>query len=83
MRHRVLAYMGVALGLHLGAKLYVPGITFLLVMGFLLYTLAQSESGDQLIWTLKRIRPIAGAVLIMGFISGIVAMSPFGSELRQ
>ncbi len=47
-RRRTLAWLGVALGLCLGAKLYVPAFTFLLVMGFLVGALIQEshESGS-------------------------------------
>ena len=34
-RRRTLLFLGVSLGLCLGSKLYVPGVTFLLVTGFI------------------------------------------------
>ena len=41
-----LAALGITLGLCLGSKLYVPGVTFLLVMGFLWFTLMRpSQDG--------------------------------------
>src|SRR5262249_14666603 len=40
-RRRLLLGLGVALGLCLGSKLYIPAITFLLVTGFLVYAVAR------------------------------------------
>jgi Gpi18-like mannosyltransferase len=40
-RRRILPWLGLALGLCLASKLYIPAITFLLVMGFLVYVLAK------------------------------------------
>ena len=42
-RRRILPWLGLALGLCLASKLYVPAITFLLVTGFLLYVLAKEH----------------------------------------
>jgi len=44
-RRRVLLWIGLALGLCLASKLYVPAITFLLVTGFILYVLAKERFG--------------------------------------
>ncbi len=43
-RRIILVPLGVVLGLCLGAKLYVPGITFLLVIGFVGFTLWRPDS---------------------------------------
>ena len=40
-RRRILPWIGLALGLCLASKLYIPAITFLLVMGFLVYVIAR------------------------------------------
>jgi 4-amino-4-deoxy-L-arabinose transferase-like glycosyltransferase len=40
-RRRLLPWIGLALGLCLAGKLYIPAITFLLVTGFILYVLAR------------------------------------------
>ncbi len=40
-RRRLLPWIGLALGLCLAGKLYIPAITFLLVTGFILYVLAK------------------------------------------
>ena len=42
-RRRVLPWIGLALGLCLASKLYIPAITVLLVMGFILYVLAKER----------------------------------------
>ena len=42
-RRRILPWLGLALGLCLSAKLYIPAITFLLVTGFMLYVLASEK----------------------------------------
>jgi len=42
-RRRVLPWIGLALGLCLASKLYIPAITFLLVTGFILYVLAKDR----------------------------------------
>ena len=43
-RRRLLPLIGLALGLCLSGKLYIPGITFLLVTGFMLYVLGQEKT---------------------------------------
>lgn len=42
-RRRILPWIGLALGLCLSGKLYIPAITFLLVTGFMLYVLAKER----------------------------------------
>jgi Gpi18-like mannosyltransferase len=42
-RQRILPWIGLALGLCLASKLYVPGITFLLVLGFIVYVIARDR----------------------------------------
>ena len=42
-RRRILPWIGLALGLCLASKFYIPAITFLLVMGFILYVLARDR----------------------------------------
>ncbi len=42
-RRRTLPWIGLALGLCLASKFYIPAITFLLVMGFILYVLAKDR----------------------------------------
>ncbi len=42
-RRRILPWIGLALGLCLASKFYIPAITFLLVMGFILYVLAKER----------------------------------------
>ncbi len=42
-RRRILPWIGLVLGLCLASKFYIPAITFLLVMGFILYVLARDR----------------------------------------
>ncbi len=42
-RRRILPWIGLALGLCLASKFYIPAVTFLLVMGFILYVLAKDR----------------------------------------
>src|SRR5579862_8790244 len=42
-RQRILPWIGLALGLCLASKLYVPGITLLLVLGFIVYVIARDH----------------------------------------
>jgi Gpi18-like mannosyltransferase len=42
-RRRLLPWIGLALGLCLAGKLYIPAITFILVTGFILYVLAKGK----------------------------------------
>lgn len=42
-RRRILPWIGLALGLCLASKFYIPAITFLLVTGFILYVLAKER----------------------------------------
>jgi dolichyl-phosphate-mannose-protein mannosyltransferase len=76
-RRRTLIYMGLSLGLCLGSKLYVPGITFLLVMGFVAYTLARPEPDETPHLNLARGRKIVGALLMMGSISTFLYLATF------
>jgi Gpi18-like mannosyltransferase len=43
-RRKLLAWIGLTLGLCLASKLYIPAITFLLVMGFILYVLVREQA---------------------------------------
>src|SRR3984957_8186858 len=42
-RQRILPWIGLALGLCLASKLYIPAITFLLVLGFIVYVIARDR----------------------------------------
>ncbi|HXD90711.1 MAG TPA: phospholipid carrier-dependent glycosyltransferase, partial [Candidatus Binataceae bacterium] len=42
-RRRILPWIGLALGLCLASKLYIPAITFLLVIGFIVYVIARDR----------------------------------------
>jgi dolichyl-phosphate-mannose--protein O-mannosyl transferase/Gpi18-like mannosyltransferase len=84
-RRRLLLVIGMVLGLCLGSKLYVPGITFLLVSAFLLFTLWRAaETMDALAdyssstrtWPM-RFQWTAGAALIIGSVSGMFYLASF------
>jgi dolichyl-phosphate-mannose--protein O-mannosyl transferase len=83
-RRWILLPLGVALGLCLGSKLYVPGITFLLVGGFILFTLIRPEAGAPASDMRKgggeyplRMQLAAGAALMLGSISAIFYLLSF------
>src|ERR1700687_5136540 len=42
-RQRILPWIGLVLGLGLASKLYIPAITFLLVLGFIVYVIARDR----------------------------------------
>jgi Gpi18-like mannosyltransferase/predicted membrane-bound dolichyl-phosphate-mannose-protein mannosyltransferase len=42
-RRNALVWMGIALGACVGSKLYIPAVTFLLVMGFMMYALSREQ----------------------------------------
>ncbi len=42
-RQRILPWIGLALGLCLASKLYIPAITFLLVLGFIVYVIVRDR----------------------------------------
>ena len=66
-----LAFIGVTLGLCLGAKLYIPGITCLLVTGFLIYVLIFRTGLFVTKVNLSRCRLIAGSLLLLGSVSAL------------
>lgn len=77
-RRRTLIFLGISLGLCLGSKLYVPAITFLLVIGFVTYTLTRREpAGAIAISQEVRDRRIAGAVLMLGGIAAVFYLACF------
>jgi hypothetical protein len=83
-RRRLLLVIGTVLGLCLGSKLYVPGVTFLLVSGFLLLILwhtatAFDGSKDRARnkARLQRFQWTAGAGLIVGSVSAIFYLASF------
>jgi len=66
-----LVFIGVTLGLCFGAKLYVPGITCLLVTGFLIYVLIFHTGLFVTKVNPSRCRLIAGALLLLGSVSAL------------
>jgi dolichyl-phosphate-mannose--protein O-mannosyl transferase/Gpi18-like mannosyltransferase len=83
-RRRLLLIIGMVLGLCLGSKLYVPGITFLLVGAFLLLTVWRAAelvdtAGHSAIGTAgpMRLRWTAGAALITGSVSAMFYLVSF------
>ncbi len=83
-RRRLVAVIGMVLGLCLGSKLYIPAITFLLVTGFLLFILWVA-AGKQLDARVSpagsdetiRFRWTAGAALITGSVAAIFYLVAF------
>lgn len=84
-RRRILVPLGVVLGLCLGAKLYVPGITFLLVTGFVVFTLWRPQSSaeqdadsyDYSLVQRLRFRRTLGGLLMTGAIATIFYIVSF------
>ncbi|MGH7915825.1 MAG: phospholipid carrier-dependent glycosyltransferase [Candidatus Binataceae bacterium] len=76
-RRRTILCAGIALGLCLGSKLYVPGITFLLVFGFMAFTLWRSELGIAALSDSQRIRRLIGAALLIGSVSAFLYLAAF------
>ncbi|HYB90768.1 MAG TPA: phospholipid carrier-dependent glycosyltransferase [Candidatus Binataceae bacterium] len=71
-RRKILPWLGIALGLCVASKLYIPAVTFLLVMGFLVYVLYRSGAGGRL----RDIR-IIGAVALTGSVASIAYIAVF------
>jgi len=76
-RRGILACIGIALGLCLGSKLYVPGITFLLVIGFVIFTMMGTAADDQPVPDSVRIWRTAGAVMLVGSVSAFFYLGSF------
>ncbi|HUY27996.1 MAG TPA: phospholipid carrier-dependent glycosyltransferase [Candidatus Binataceae bacterium] len=70
-RRRWLVMLGIALGLCVGSKLLIPAVTFLLVMGFLVWVLATEPSQT------RRDRRITGAILLTGGVASICYIATF------
>ena len=83
IRRVILIGLGVTLGLCLGAKLLIPEVTFLLVMGFLVFSLLHPDSSTSpsFEWRLIRDplvrRQVAGSLALSGGIAAIVYLSIF------
>lgn len=73
-RRRTLAAMAVTLGLCVGSKLYVPAVTFLLCVGFMVYFILRREPAAP---PSQRYRRLCGAVLMVGALSAICYVAVF------
>jgi Gpi18-like mannosyltransferase/4-amino-4-deoxy-L-arabinose transferase-like glycosyltransferase len=71
-RRRVMPWLGLALGLCVGSKLYIPAVTFLLVVGFMIYVLARDMRSDP-----RRDQRIIAAVALVGGVASIAYISVF------
>lgn len=71
-RRRVLPWMGLALGLCVGSKLYIPAVTFLLVVGFMIYVLARDLKPDP-----QRDKRIIAAVALVGGVASFAYIAVF------
>jgi dolichyl-phosphate-mannose--protein O-mannosyl transferase/Gpi18-like mannosyltransferase len=76
-RRRTLVYIAIALGLCLGSKLYVPGVTFLLVTGFVIFTMMRAPAYNPLEPDSARIWRTAGAVILVGSVSAFFYLGSF------
>ena len=73
-RRRTLAAMGITLGLCLGAKLYIPAVTFLLCTGFMVYFIMRADRAAPL---KTRGWRTAGALVMVGALSAAVYVAVF------
>ncbi|HEY6394580.1 MAG TPA: phospholipid carrier-dependent glycosyltransferase, partial [Candidatus Binataceae bacterium] len=82
-RRSILPWLGLALGLCVGSKLYIPAVTFVLVMGFLVYVIArgipaQEPPPERTVANLQGgPAQIAGAVMLVGSIASIAYVATF------
>src|SRR5260370_24882004 len=76
-RRRTLLYTGVALGLCLGSKLYVPAITFMLVIGVVADPLARPAAGEAHVSDAARSRQLERPLLMVGASSHPSSLPPF------
>ncbi len=76
-RRRALAAMGITLGLCLGSKLYVPGVTFLLCTGFAAYFVMATVRSQRAAPLAARTWRAAGALLIVGSLSAAFYIAVF------
>ena len=72
-----LVWLGIALGLCLGAKLLFPGVTFLLVMGFLTYALVARWPALDQPPIQKRWRLVLGGSFLAGSTAALVYLGVF------
>jgi Gpi18-like mannosyltransferase len=70
-RRRVLPWLGLSLGLCVAGKLYIPAVTFLLVVGFLVWLLMREPTRA------RRDRRAIGAVLLVGAVASIAYIAVF------
>jgi Gpi18-like mannosyltransferase/4-amino-4-deoxy-L-arabinose transferase-like glycosyltransferase len=71
-RRRVMPWIGLALGLCVASKLYIPAVTFLLVVGFMIYVLARDLRSDP-----QRDKRIIAAVALVGGVASFAYIAVF------
>jgi len=78
-RRRTLALLGIALGLGLGSKLAIPGITWLVTIGFLVISLATEwfQRGADAGPNASDVTYMVGAVVLVGSLSGLFFILTF------
>lgn len=76
-RRRTLVWLGIALGLCVGSKLYIPVVTFVLVMGFLLYVMWDESRRVQLPTPTLRRKRLLGATMLVSAVSAICYLAVF------
>jgi Gpi18-like mannosyltransferase len=86
-RRSILPWLGVALGLGLASKLYVPAITCLLIAAFLAFVIVEEyrapthESGAAMLARRsQRTRMIAGSIAVVAGVSAIAYLTVFMSH---
>jgi dolichyl-phosphate-mannose-protein mannosyltransferase len=79
-RRRTLTLMGIALGLGLGSKLAIPGITWLLTVGFMIGALLTISGQRKSIadwWAALDLRYLTGALILVGSVSALFFVLTF------
>ena len=79
-RRRTMTLMAIALGLGLGSKLAIPGITWLLTVGFLVFTIVVASLERERVgewWKALQLRYLVGALVLVSGISGLFFVLTF------
>ncbi|HUY18386.1 MAG TPA: phospholipid carrier-dependent glycosyltransferase [Candidatus Binataceae bacterium] len=76
-RRRTLVWLGIALGLCVGSKLYIPAVTFILVMGFMLYVIWDESRRLKLPTPALRNKRLLGAAALVGAVSSFCYIAVF------
>jgi dolichyl-phosphate-mannose-protein mannosyltransferase len=76
-RRRTLIWLGIALGLCVGSKLYIPIVTFGLVVGFMLYVIWDESRRERLPTPTLGRKRLIGATVLVSAVSAILYLAIF------